>query len=174
MRMRHHHHHHHHHKPLPPNSPPLGLLSPAPRHYHEQPPEPATIHSRVINTPAFGEPISPSIAITTTVVVLAPPVESNTTRPRSLSGNSTTTSTGFSMRYLQPRHTSHIHTRNRHLCASHTAPRGWWRKELERRQKQKEESTPVKEEKRKFSPFPRRHHRSESHAAAAAIQQPLV
>jgi hypothetical protein len=46
--------------------------------------------------------------------------------------------------------------------------------ELERRQREKEEPTPVvKEENRKISPFPHRHDRSESHAAPA-IQQPVV
>jgi hypothetical protein len=48
------------------------------------------------------------------------------------------------------------------------------RKELERRQRQKEESMPVvKEENRKFSLFPHQHHRSKFHPAAA-IQQPAV
>ena len=48
------------------------------------------------------------------------------------------------------------------------------RKELERRQWQKEESTPVVKEKMKFSLFPH-HHRSESRSrATAAIQQPAV
>jgi hypothetical protein len=46
------------------------------------------------------------------------------------------------------------------------------RKELERRQWQKEESTPVVKEKRNFSLFPH-HHRSEFRAAAA-IQQPAA
>jgi hypothetical protein len=48
------------------------------------------------------------------------------------------------------------------------------RKELERRQWQKDESTPVVKEKMKFSLFPH-HHRSESESrASAAIQQPAV
>ena len=46
------------------------------------------------------------------------------------------------------------------------------RKELERRQWQKVEPTPVKE-KMKFSLLPHHHHRSESHGAAA-IQLPAV
>ena len=48
------------------------------------------------------------------------------------------------------------------------------RKELERRQWQKEESMPVVKEKRKFSLFTHHHHRSESHGAAAIIQLPAV
>ena len=47
------------------------------------------------------------------------------------------------------------------------------RKELERRQWQKVEPTPVVKEKRNLSLFPHHHHRSESHGAAA-IQLPAV
>jgi hypothetical protein len=138
----------------------------------EQPPsDPVTIHSWVTNAPAFGEPISPFIAITTTVSHGA----CTTSRVQH-------TPPSFSLwqhhhrilHALQRRHTCHLRTRNRHLCASHTDLRGRWRKELERRQREKEESTPVvKEENRKISPFPHRHDRSESHAAPA-IQQPVV
>ena len=69
--------------------------------HEEKPPDPATIHS-VVNAPAFGDPISPSIATTTTVAAPAPPAESNTTHPRHLSGNSTTATTGSSIRYGSP------------------------------------------------------------------------
>jgi len=47
------------------------------------------------------------------------------------------------------------------------------REELERRQMQKDESTPVVKEKRNFSLFPHHQYRSEPHATAA-IQQPAV
>jgi len=56
-----------------------------------------TIHS-IMYASTFGEPVSPSIATTTTVAAPAPPAESNTARPHSLSHNSTTTTTGSSMR----------------------------------------------------------------------------
>ena len=68
-------------------------------HTHEEhPPDPAAIHS-VMNTPAFGELVSPSIATTTTIAASAPPAESNTSHPRPLSGNSIATTTGSSIRY---------------------------------------------------------------------------
>jgi len=69
-------------------------------HAHEgQPPvQPATLHS-VMNAPAFGEPVSPSIATTAAVAAPVPPAESNTTRPRPLYGNSTTTTAGSCLRY---------------------------------------------------------------------------
>jgi len=69
----------------------------------------------------FGEPISPSIATTTAVVAPAPPPESNTTRPRPLW--KLYNHHHRILHTLQCRHTSHLHTRNRHLCVSHTAPR---------------------------------------------------
>jgi len=53
--------------------------------HEEKPPDPATMHS-VVNAPAFGDPISPSIATITTVAAPAPPAESNTTHPGHLSG----------------------------------------------------------------------------------------
>ena len=68
-------------------------------HAHEEqpPPEPAVIHL-IRNAPAFGEPISPSIATTTTVAPPAPGSRIQYDPPPS-SGNSTTTTAGLSIRY---------------------------------------------------------------------------
>ena len=76
----------------------LASLATLNRAHEERPPDPAAIHS-VMNTPAFGKPISPSIATTTTIAASAPPAESNASHPRPLSGNSIATTTGSSIRY---------------------------------------------------------------------------
>jgi hypothetical protein len=100
---------HHHHKPLPriPSLTSIGFTQPASQLNHDgeerRPLEHATIHSRVMNAPAFGDPITPSIAITTATAAPAPPAESGTTRCHPLSGDSTTT-----IRYSVA--TSHLHT----------------------------------------------------------------
>ena len=77
-------------------------------HDHEGQP----FHS-VINAPAFGKPISPSIATTTTVAAPALPAESNTTCPRPLAGNSTTTTTGSSIHYSVATHQPPTHTHSK-------------------------------------------------------------
>ena len=110
-------------------------------HDHEErcPPEPAIIHSRVMNAPAFGEPITPSIATTITIVA-------NTTRPRPLSVQLHYYHHHQVLHRLQRRHPSHLHTRNRHRCAKpYTVPAPWSLKN------QRGERTKVKEDD-KFPP----------------------
>ena len=115
-----HHHYHHHHKLLTPIllHQPFSVRLPDDVESRSRGTT-ATIHSRVMNAPTFGEPISAFIAITTTLAVPAPPAESNTTHSRPLSDNSTT-ATSRVLHTLQRHHTSHLHTRKRYLCASHT------------------------------------------------------